>query len=364
MSLLRSIVLANGAMPSYFRRRVGTQILVLLLVIVALMQLLELLDVTTDVLKRDQGLFGVFYYGMLRIPADVVTALPVAVLLGTLLALGAMARNLEIATMRAAGISMMRMLGYLLPIAVLLAVLQFALSERVLPPAENQLKEWWSASAPADDTPKRLWAHTAGGTVAIESISPDGRTLSGVRLYVRDPVGLIANRTTATEARWDGKAWLLKDVTDIRIGEERIDRTHVAERAWNTNLRPEDVLRLDVDRPQLSTGMLAEVIAGTRAGTLPHRYYQTVFYRSFTAPLGIFVMLMLALPTAAALPRSEGGARAMGIALVLGLGFLLSDGIVAALGSSARWPPLAIALAAPTAFAAIALLQLRFTERI
>jgi lipopolysaccharide export system permease protein len=364
MSLLRRIELANGAMPSYFRRRVGMQILVLLAVIVALMQLLELLDVTTDVLKRDQGLFGVFYYGMLRIPADVVTALPIAVLLGTLLALSAMARNLEIATMRAAGISMMRMLGYLLPIAVALALLQFALSERVLPPAENQLKEWWSASAPADDTPKRLWAHTAGGTVAIERISPDGRRLTGVRLYVRDSSGLIADRVTAAEALWNGRAWMLRDVTEIRIGDERIARTRVAERPWNTNLRPEDVLRLDVDRPQLSTEMLAEVIAGTRAGTLPHRYYRTVFYRSFTAPLGIFVMLMLALPTAVALPRSQGGARAMGTALVLGLGFLLSDGIVAALGSSARWPPLAIALAAPTVFAAIALLQLKATERI
>lgn len=364
MSLLRSLSIANGAMPSYFRRRVGTQILVLLLVITALMQLLELLDVTTDVLKRDQGLSGVLYYGMLRIPADVVTALPIAVLIGTLMALSAMARNLEIATMRAAGISMMKMLRYLLPVAVLLAVLQFALSERVLPQAENQLKEWWSASAPADDTPKRLWAHTAGGTVAIESISPDGRLLKGVRLFVRNPSGLIADRVTAAEARWDGRGWMLKDVVEMRIGDERIDRTRLAERVWNTNLRPDDVLRLDVDRPRLSTEMVAEVIAGTRAGTLPHRYYETVLYRSFAAPLGIFVMLLLALPSASALPRSEGGGRAMGTALVLGLAFLLSDGIVAALGTSARWPPLVIALAAPALFAAIGLLQLRATERI
>lgn len=365
MSFLRNMAIANGAMPSYFRRRVGTQILVLLLVITALMQLLELLDVTTDVLKRDQGLVGVLYYGMLRIPADVVTALPIAVLIGTLMALSAMARNLEIATMRAAGISMMKMLRYLLPIALLLAVLQFALSERVLPQAENQLKEWWSASAPPDDeAPKRLWAHTAGGTVAIESISPDGKLLKGVRLFVRNPSGLIAERVTAAEARWDGRAWMLKDVTEIRIGEERIDRTRIAERSWKTNLSPDDVLRLDVDRPRLSTEMLAEVIAGTRTGTLSHRYYETVLYRSFTAPLGIFVMLLLALPTATALPRNEGGGRAMGIALVLGLAFLLSDGIVAALGTSARWPPLVIALAAPALFAAIGLFQLRATERI
>ncbi|WPB58956.1 LptF/LptG family permease [Xylophilus sp. GOD-11R] len=351
-------------MPAYFRQRVGSQILVLLLVITALMQLLELLDVTTDVLKRDLGVLGILYYGALRVPADIVTALPPAVLIGTLLALSSMARNLEIVTMRAAGVGMSRMLAYLLPVGLALAIGQFALTELVLPGADNQLKTWWSASAPDDDTPTRLWAHTKGGTVSMDRISPDAHELMGVRLYVRNAEGLMVDRVVATRALWDGKAWQLQGVTEIGVSAEKIVRTHVADREWDTNLRPDDVLRLDVDRPNLSTMMLAQVIEGTRAGTLPHRYYETVLYRSFAAPLGIFVMLLLALPTAAVLPRSGGGGRAMGIALVLGLLFLLCDGMIAALGTSSRWPPAVIALAAPVLFAAIGLLQLHSCERI
>ena len=350
--------------PRYLQLRVGSQILMLLLVITALMQLLELLDITTDVLKRDQGVIGILYYGALRIPVDLVTALRPAVLLGTLLALSAMARNLEIVTMRAAGVSMARMLGYLLPVGLVLAVAQFALSELVLPAADNQLKEWWSDSAPVDDAPARLWAHTKGGTVSIDAISPDGARLHGVRLYVLDAEGLISYRIVAAEARWNGQEWLLKDVTEVKVAADRIARSHVADSRWDTNLRPDDVLRLDVDRPNLSTRMVSEVIAGTRAGSLPHRYYETVLYRSFAAPLGIFVMLLLALPPACVLPRSGGGGRAMGIALVLGLGFLLCDGLIAALGTSSRWPPLVIALAAPVLFSAIGLLQIRMSERI
>jgi lipopolysaccharide export system permease protein len=351
-------------MPRYFRSRVGAQIMVMLLVITALIQLLELLDITTDVLKRDQGLVGILYYGALRIPVDLVTAVQPAVLLGTLLALSAMARNLEIVTMRAAGIGTMRLLGYLLPVGLVLAVAQFALSEMVLPGADNELKQWWSASAPADDAPIQRWAHTNGGTVSMDSISPDGSRLKGVRLYVRTAEGLMSDRIVAAEAVWNGKDWLLKDVREFKIAGDKVARSHVAESHWETNLRPDDVLRLDVDRPNLSTRMLGEVIAGTRAGTLPHRYYQTVLYRSFTAPLGIFVMLLLALPTACVLPRSNRGGRAVGLALVLGLGFLLCDGLVAALGTSSRWPPLAIALAAPVLFSAIGLVQLRASERV
>jgi lipopolysaccharide export system permease protein len=300
---------------------------------------------------------------VLRIPSIVVTALPPAVLIGTLLALHSMARNLEITTMRASGVGVMRMLVYLLPLGLVLAAAQFALSERVLPDADNDLKQWWSASAPADDVPTRLWARTSSGTAALDSISPDGRLLKGVRLYVRNPEGLIAHQLIARAARWDGKAWRLEDVLDIRIAEDGIVREHARERAWDTNLRPDDVLRLGADHPHLSSTMVAEVIAGSRVGTLPYRYYQTVLYRSFTAPLAVFVMLLLALPTASLMPRSTNGGRAMATALVLGLGYLLFDGLIAALGTSARWSPLLIALAAPALFMAIGLLQLYVCER-
>lgn len=352
----------NAGIPSYLRRRVGSQILLLLLAIAALIQVLELMDVMTGVLKRDQGLSGVLYYGLLRTPSVLVMALPPAVLIGTLLALHSMARTLEITSMRACGVGVTRMLGYLLPLGCVLAIAQFALSEAVLPGADNDLKEWWSASAPADDVASRLWAPTKGGTAALDSVSPDGRLLKGVRLYVVSPDGLIARRLVAREARWNGKVWLLRDVSETRLVAGRIVREHADEREWDTNLRPDDVIRLDVDHPRLSSTMLAEVIAGTRAGTLPHRYYQTVFYRSFTAPLGVFVMLLLALPTACLLPRSTTGGRAVALALVLGLGYLLFDGLIAAFGTSARWPPLLIALAAPALFVAIGLLQLHACE--
>jgi len=103
--------------------------------------------------------------------------------------------------MRTAGLSMMRLLGYLMRLAAVLAVAQFVLSDRVLPPAENGLTEWWSASAPADDTPTKRWAHTSGGTVSMERISPDGRRLIDVRLYVRDAKGLIQDFILPTIGR-------------------------------------------------------------------------------------------------------------------------------------------------------------------
>jgi len=87
-------------------------------------------------------------------------------------------------------------------------------------------------------------------------------------------------------------------------------------------------------------------------------------YRSFTAPLAVLVMLLLALPTAASQPRGRAGSREMLYGLGFGLAFLLVDGMVSALGTSGRLAPLTTALAAPLLFGAIGLLRLRLHERI
>ena len=350
-------------LPAYLQRRVGVQILALLAVLTAMMQLLELLDVTSEILDRGQGVGALMYYAVLRLPAELGLALPLAVLLGTMTALNAMARTLEITAMRASGVSLMRMLGYLLPVFVVIASVQVAIQQLVLPPVEIELKRWWSASTPPDDKEStRLWAHTSAGLVAIDTFSPDGRQLQGVRLYERE-AGLLSSRLRAANARWDGRAWQLSDVTELRLVAGKIHSVHDAAREWQTNLHPDEVLRLGVTRPYLSSIMLNDVIVGARVGSQPLSYYQTALYRSYAAPFGVFIMLLLAMPTAATKTRHSGGGGAMVLALALGLAFLLSDGILASLGSSGQLPPLLTAVAAPALFISIALLRLRACER-
>ncbi len=352
----------RGQLPAYLRRRIGLQILALLAVLTAMMQLLELLDVTTEIFERGQGLGGLMYYALLRIPAELGLALPLAVLLGSMMVMNSMARHLEIMAMRASGVSLKRMLRHLLPLLVIIAILHAALLQAVLPRVEVELKRWWNASAPTEEVTAPLWVHTRGGPVSIETISPDGQRLKGVHLYVHQS-GLLTSRTVASAAHWDGQAWQFEDVTELRINAAGVQRIHDNTREWQTNLQPDEVLRLNVARPYLSTMMLAEVIAGARIGSQPRSYYQTALYRSFTAPFGVFIMLLLALPTAATLTRGSGGGGAMLLALVLGLGFLLFDGILASLGSSGQLPPLVTALGAPLLFGLIGLVRLQLCER-
>jgi lipopolysaccharide export system permease protein len=273
-----------------------------------------------------------------------------------------MARSHEITAIRTAGISLKRFVLYLLPLPVLLAAFQFAVSEYVVPYAETELKRWWDATAPPESAPTPRWVHTSKGQLSFDGASPDGRRLEGVRIYLRGADGLFYQRTSARVAYWDADHWRLEQIEELKLADGRYGRTAEATLAWQTNLRPDDVQRLDVAQPHLSSMTLVDVIAGERVAARPLSYYRTSLYRSFTAPLATFIMLLLAVPPLRMMSRGGGGGALL-LALGLGLSFLLFDGLLSALAASGRLPAAATVAVAPSAFIAIGIILLQRCDR-
>jgi len=351
----------------YLRSRVTGQIIGLLAALTGLMQLLELLEVTSDVLNRGLGVGGVLRYAMLRLPGEMTIALPLAALLGGMSAFYAMARTREITALRCAGVGLWRILLYLAPVPVILALLQLGLSQVLVPAAEKNLKAWWDSTVPLEERPAEpRWVRTSNGVLLFDRNSADGRALLDVRIFQRGSDGLLTQRTTAQRADWTGSGWQLQQVKDLRTAGLPGTAAEGAEsgstRFWSSNLRPEDVMQLDVDEPHLTGLVLADVIVGARVSTRPRSYYEAVLARTFTAPFAGFIMLLLALPSAIVSERRGGGGRMLG-ALGLGLGFLLVDGVFSSFGTSGRLDPWWAAIAAPLIFAAIGFLQLAACER-
>lgn len=350
-----------SVLGNYLRRRVAGQMFGLLIALAALTQLIELLETTTEVLDLGLGAGGVLHYAALRIPAHLELALPLAGLLGTMAAFFAMARTREITALRAAGIGLGRVMLYLLPVPVLFALLHVALSQKLVPLAEGALKTWWDAAVPLEEREvDPEWVRTSNGIVLFQRHSADGRLLLDVRLFERDAEGLLALRTRAREARWLDGYWQLSGATYLDTRPDAPPPVG-AQRRWDTNLRPEDVVRLDEDDPHLSSVDLAAVIGGERVSTRPRSFYETVLMQSFAAPFTVFIMMLLAVPAALVSERGGGGGRMLG-ALMLGLGFLLVNGMFSAFGTSGRISPVVAAFAAPLAFLLLGLWQLRSCE--
>lgn len=352
----------RSVLGSYLRGRVAGQIFGLLLALAGLMQLLELLEISTEVLNRKLGIAGLLYYAWLRLPSGLLLALPFAGLLGSMAAFYAMARSREITALRTAGVGLSRLLVYLLPVPFLFAILQIGLSEKLVPAAEARRSAWWESTAPPEEgSPDAQWVRTSNGILLFHGSSADGRRLSDVRIYSRDAQGLLALRTRAQRAEWDGRVWQLSSLRDTHVAPGAAPAQEPS-RAWESNLRPEEVMQLDVADPHLSGAALADVIGGERVSTRPRSFYETVLLQSFTAPFSVFIMMLLAMPAAIVSERGGGSGRVL-VALGLGLGFVLVDGILSAFGTSGRISPLVAALTAPVTFAILGFWQLRSCER-
>lgn len=342
----------GGPLGGYLRGLLAVRCFAVLCGLGGLFQVLDLLESSTDILSRGQGMLGIGHYTLLRSPSVLLQAFPLAALLGAIFSYSTLSRQNEICAMRAAGLPFRRVLLALLPVVLAIGLLHGLLAEVIVPSTQKALTAWWANLPPSPDKDpdtELLWLRSDGAVIGIEQVLPDGRRLDGIRIYRRDGDGRLLSRTVASRAEYGARSWVLIDAvtTDLQAGRS----TAAAPRlAWDTPLKPGDLMRLSASEPYVSGGLATAVLDGRQPGSKTESFYRTRVARAWTDPLAALVMLLLATPVAIALTRGgAGGVQVLG-ALATGLVFLLVNGLMAALGEAGTLSPLLAAWTAPLAF--------------
>lgn len=201
---------------AYVSRVFVTRFFFCLVGLAALLQLLDLLDNATDALNRG-GLSAVGWYAVLRLPSTLNQLVPVSVLLGAAAALLALANGNEIVAMRSTGLSLYRIVGFLVPATVALAVVHYALGDQLAPRAERSFQDWWSAAsreaADRDDAGSAsLWIRDGSTILSVDRLGERGRVIEGLSIFDRDPTGNLSGRIVAARAEFRDGRWTLFDV--------------------------------------------------------------------------------------------------------------------------------------------------------
>ena len=333
-----------------------------LLVLIGLLQIVDLFDATSEVLSRGLGLGGIIKYEFLRTPVMIEQILPVSVLIGALTCFTGLARNSEMAALRATGTTIYRIVALLLPAAALVAVLHFFIADQISPRAQQAYTTWWNAHPPntaakdakAPTKIKPVWFRTGSYLVYAEGASSDGRRLEKPRIYRRNPDGRMSERLVAREATFgvDGR-WLLDGAEELDVQPTSLSNALRGQRVWETDLDPTDVVSVFWPEEKISAGKALRAITGTRPADKSPAFYATRLQRALAEPLGAIVMLLLAAPAALAHQRNNQATLLM-FSLAAGLLFLAVDGVLTALGQTNVLPPLLGAWAGPALFAALA----------
>jgi lipopolysaccharide export system permease protein len=329
------------------------------LILAFIAQILDLVDSAGDILDQGDGVPGILRYIALRLPTLLVHSLPLGTLVGALLTLALLARNSEIVAMRASGRSTFAMFVAMAPGAFALVILHSTLIDVIAPRAESKLamdvtRKFERAEERGKDA-KTTWLRIGDAVVSFDRVSDRARRLKNVRIYDRNADKIVTSRIIAEEARFRKGEWTLSGAERVSWARETLNERTSANGVWSTTMTPEDVLAALLPESRISLTAARKVVAGEQTPNAPLPFYETLIERVYAMPVGLIVMVLLAMPASLLNWRDVRSTRHMAFALLSGLGFLLTDGLLTTLGLTGIVRPAIGAWAGVLAFAAFGL---------
>ncbi|MBM3585680.1 MAG: LptF/LptG family permease [Alphaproteobacteria bacterium] len=344
----------------YLARLFATRFAACLLGFAAVVLLLDLLENATAMMTRGEGGLGaVATYAGLRLPLVLVQLVPIAALVGALLALARVGQTLELVAIKAAGRSYYRVLAGLVPVALAVAALHFALNDLVAPDADRALRVWLERTAEPDEDIERLWVRDRGTILAFEGVDPDGRWLSAPLIVERDAAGVATARTEARAAEHGEGGWVLLDATRVAADGTV---TRAARLPWATRIVPDDLAGLARPAQVYALADLAALRDDARLGTRTRAFYQVQWHEKFAAPLAVPLMILIAAPVARGVRGRAGTLGRLVFGGAVAFCYLLGDGLAQVVAEAGVLPPALAAWAPTLVFAAAAGAVLVATE--
>ena len=337
----------------YVGRRVSLAIAMALLVIVGLDVVAEVIDELGDV-RNDYQFRQVMEYVGLTLPSQAYDYLPFSALIGCLVGLGILAGNSEIVVMRAAGISLWRIMAMVVKPILWFVLLGMLVGEFATPyldqlaDGRRQLQRTGMQSA-ADNG--GVWSVEGREYIHINAVFPGG-VVFGVTRYQFDQQRQLQSASFSSRATFDRarRHWVEENVAITRfVGDGEQSRT-VAEkqvtRIWPSELTPA-LLQQNVLAPEnLSIQSLYGYIRFLGQQQRASGAYELALWAKVLQPLTVIGLVILAVAFVfGPLRESTMGLRIF-VGVVTGIGFRILQDMLEPSSLVFGFPPL-VAVALP-----------------
>lgn len=305
---------------------------------------------------------------LLKTPSLTEEFLPFAVLFGSIAAFLALNRRLELAVMRAAGVSAWQ---FVMPaILVVAGIGVFATTVyNPLSASARERSEILSArllgtestllSGPGRTVWFRQEGPDGGSIMHAAAAEPSGLTLYQVEVHLLDRQGRFAGRLDAQAAELQPGAWRLLDVTRYAADGTR---SRESDAEVPTALSAEEV-REAVSRPDaISFWKLSDAMAHAETAGLPTHRFALQHQVLLARPLLLAAMVLIAASVSLRLVRLGGVARAVTGGIVAGFMLYIGSAVVSDLGEAGALAPVLAAWLPGLAAALIGASAILYTE--
>jgi len=297
--------------------------LFVLVVLVALFSVIDFVDDLNDVGRNQYTLLRAVEHMVLSMPRLAFSTIPIASLIGTLMALGTLAGSAELTVVRASGVSLARLSLSVMKVGAILVLFTLVLGELVVPVTERLAAERRSTALSEQvsiRTTYGFWIRDKRSFINIRKVFPDNR-VGDVYIYEFDDAHRLRFSTHAKRGYHQDGKWILQDVQQSELTPDGITQQSVPEAKWESLFVPDVVDAVKVKPEGLSILDLYQHIQYLQGNGLSSTAYEFAIWGKLIYPIATGVMIFIAIPMVLGWLRSVSIGQRIVVGILLGVAF-------------------------------------------
>lgn len=294
-----------------------------------------------DVGKGTYEIFDAALYVLLTLPGWMVELSPALALLGAIIGLGELAAGQELTAMQALGVSRARIAWSVLKTGFLLMLAVMGLQEFVAPKLDQLAFERRTqaiSGVESMSTRRGFWSRNGQRVVHVRRVLY-GRIPSEIEIYQFDDNGRLRIVAWAKQADiQDSKRWMLRDVRQQIIAENKTWTEHFARLPWDSPFTPDQITKIVLPVERLSPSELYGYVQYLKQAGLATERPELTLWQRISMPLSAMAMVILAIPYVLGPIRQVSAGKRMLHGGLIGATFYFGSQIMIQLGSLLHLP--------------------------
>jgi len=317
----------SAILSTYLARVILSSTLLVLVALLALAGLFEFIG-QVDNLEGSFGISHALGYALLRLPQLAFEMLPIAVLIGSLLGLGALASHSEIVVMRTSGVSV-RSLALMAAISgFALMVVTALLGEFIGPPLDyfaRNMRNEARFEQEEQDFGRAAWVKDGNVILHLERVNPDFEfgSIYLFRFNEDDTLELIGRAENSGIGESD--RWVLENYRATRFDADSVEVVESTREIQDFDVGSE-VLGITLVKPiSLSARGLMSYIDYLERNELSSVRYEMELWSRVSSTVTVVIMPVLALAFVSGSLRSAGAGSRLMVGVLIGLAYFLAS---------------------------------------